>query len=426
MLTIVGSGMTNYSLKEAFEKIKPYYYDVIFMDPHYRDNNENHEIINNVDYKNKIFYGNFSAIKNKILEVLKSNLKINCLYVVTGSPLFYSGSGVVIKYLSDNLPNFNLDNDIKIIDAESSLSYVLAKKGIDSTKVETMSMHGRSKIDIENMFRKKYTFILCDKDSLERISKELKYLPKERYSITVGSRLGYDDEKIFTINDINTYLENNDTEKIHDIMPYVLFLERHFTPSRRITEDDEFLRDRGMITKEFKRSITLSDLELEPNMLMWDVGAGSGSVSIDAYKLYRVKTLMFEKNAKRVEDIKQNLTKHNVIASDVISGDVMETSKGLTEKPDRIFIGGGGSQVAKNIMYFMDKLTDDGIILINYVTLDYIHFVVSTLRENNIKFSVKSLSLTTFKDRNILISEPERLMFQVKIYKNGDKNNDKQ
>ncbi len=403
--------MTNYSLKNVFDRLDKNDYDYIFMDSGYRDNKENNVFLKD---KNNILYGNFSFVRDSLLEYVKNDSTLNYLYVVTGSPLFYSGSGVIIKHLSTHLDNFSADKDLIIIDACSSLSYVLRKKGIDSSKVETLSMHGRTKIDLGGMFRKRYTFVLCDKYSLSRINDAFRYLNPENYSIMVGSRLGYNDESVFNVNNLEAFLNTTDVEKL---MPYVLLIERYFTPSSGITDDDEFLRDRGMITKSFKRGLTLAELDLSSNMLMWDVGAGSGSISIDAYKQYKVRSVMFEKNEKRASDIEQNLTKHNIIASNVVVGDVMETSKELTEKPDRIFVGGGGVNVAQNIMYFVDKLADGGLMLINYVTLDYIHFVVGQLRDNNIRFDVKSLSLTTFKDRNILISEPERLMFQIKIYK---------
>ncbi len=415
LLTIIGSGMSNYSLESVASRINLNEYDAVFMDTKYSDNESNDNFLMPI---RELMLGDFSFIRATLVDRMQNNKNANYLYVVTGSPLFYSGCGVILKKLVGEIPDFSVEENAIIIDNTSSLSYILSKRGIDSNKVGCMSMHGRTKIDIESLFKKEYTFILSDDNTLHRMKNALEYLTKDDYTLTLGSRLGYPDEKISTGHCLDEFLNIYNPEQD---TPYVIMLQRHFTPSIEATPDDEFFSDGGMITKSFKRAITIADLELKPNMLLWDVGAGSGSISIDAYKKHRVSTVLFEKNGKRVSDIKKNLTKHKVVGCKVIDGDVLETSKTLTEKPDRIFIGGGGVDVSRNIMYFFDKMSDDGIILINYVTLDYIHNVLQTLRDNNIKFEVRSISLTTFKDINILISEPERLMFQIKIYKNNKK-----
>ena len=70
-----------------------------------------------------------------------------------------------------------------------------------------------------------------------------------------------------------------------------------------------------------KRAITLNSLELQPNLLMWDIGAGSGAVSIDAYKVFKVRTILFEKNPDQCAFIKENLSAHKVAATQLIEGD---------------------------------------------------------------------------------------------------------
>ena len=61
-----------------------------------------------------------------------------------------------------------------------------------------------------------------------------------------------------------------------------------------------------MITKQYKRDLSLQNLDLQPNQTLWDIGAGSGSCGIEAYKRYKVKTIFFEKQPQRIKYIKQN------------------------------------------------------------------------------------------------------------------------
>ncbi len=63
-----------------------------------------------------------------------------------------------------------------------------------------------------------------------------------------------------------------------------------------------------MITKEYKRNLSLQQLDLEPNQILWDIGAGMEFVPLRPFKRYRVKSILFEKNPKRCEFIKENLT----------------------------------------------------------------------------------------------------------------------
>ncbi len=79
-----------------------------------------------------------------------------------------------------------------------------------------------------------------------------------------------------------------------------------------LSRDNEFKTERGMITKEYKRNLSLQQLDLEPNQILWDIGAGSGSCAIEAFKRYRVKTILFEKSPKRCEFINRRPGNHYV------------------------------------------------------------------------------------------------------------------
>ncbi len=79
--------------------------------------------------------------------------------------------------------------------------------------------------------------------------------------------------------------------------PYVLLVEKKFNSSP-LSKDYEFKTERGMITKEYKRNLSLQQLDLEPNQILWDIGAGSGSCAIEAFKRYRVKLFYLKKILK--------------------------------------------------------------------------------------------------------------------------------
>ncbi|MCK7484387.1 MAG: hypothetical protein MZU97_01650 [Bacillus subtilis] len=109
-----------------------------------------------------------------------------------------------------------------------------------------------------------------------------------------------------------------------EFMPYVILIEKKYSSPVKFTNDDDFKTNAGMITKTEKRMLTLEALQLSSNQILWDIGAGSGAVSVDAYKLFKVKTLLFEKNKEQCDFIKQNLSYHKVVGAELFEGEALE------------------------------------------------------------------------------------------------------
>lgn len=379
MLTIAGSGINDYSLKELAEKVNFSDYEFIVADVNF-NKPENKALIPDIKFLP------FREIKPFILE----NTGRKILYIVTGSPLFFSAAGEF--------------SDANIIPAESSKDYLLKKLKIAENEVVSLSLHGRESIDLTKFLSSKYTFILCDKDSAGKISKATEYI-RDNLIFYLGSKLGSSHEKIEKVN----------IDQINAECPYVLLIEKKFIPV-----NDVFETNAGMITKPDKRAITLQALELQPNMAMWDIGAGSGSVSIDAYKLYKINTVLFEKNESQCEFIKKNLTNHNVAAAKLLKGNILETYFDQ-QKPDRIFIGGGGEDVLSKLHLFYGELKDNGILVANIIMLENLAEAVQSLKNSGIDFDLRRIDLTYYKKFNdgvnLRMPEPERSLYQLILRK---------
>lgn len=385
MVTIVGSGMGEYN----FDNIDLDFtqYDIIFCDKNYDVNLAN------------IKKGGFREVKESILD----NLDKDILYIVSGSPLFFSGALIILDFLRKRSIEF------RIIDNTSSLNYMLSHNGISLMQTNSISLHGKSKIDLEKFLTLKYTFVLCDDKTPLFLKNALDYLDEKDISIILGERFGYSDESF-------RYVTIQDMVENPPRMPYSLLIERNFKPLATISSEDEIEHENGMITKEYKRHISLQNLNLSPNMLMWDVGAGSGSVSIDGYKRYKIKTILFEKNIKRANMIKNSLNKHKIIDTKLYIGEASEDYKKETSTPERIFIGGGGEKVIRELDYLYNRLSDGGIMVANFVTLVHLTTAINVLKNANIEFDIKSISLTTYK-MSLLLPEPERVMHQIIVKK---------
>jgi len=386
MLTIAGNGMGDYTFANLSINVDEF--DRIVCDKNFKEEGEN------------ILKVGFKEAKEYILENYNRE---NILYVVTGSPLFYSAGILIAK----KLPH----EQVKIINNTSSKSYLLEKLFISETEVESISLHGRERIDLSKFLVNKYTFVLCDMFTIGRIKEATKYLSPDDIEVTIGYKLGYDDEVIEQIN-----LFDHAHKAFNQTFPFVLLIKRLFSPKPVMSLDSDFETERGMITKQYKRHLSLQNLDLEANQILWDVGAGSGSCAIEAYKRYRVKTVLFEKQEQRSAFIKTNLTAHHVCDTELLEGNAEELFESVKANPDRIFVGGGGEKVIARLPYLYERLAENGVMLINAITLKNLTQMITVLNEAKIEYKVISLSLTTYKGKLDLI-EPERQLFQIKVCK---------
>ncbi|MDF1875302.1 precorrin-6Y C5,15-methyltransferase (decarboxylating) subunit CbiT [Sulfurimonas sp. SAG-AH-194-I05] len=386
MVTIAGSGMGAYN----FDNIRVDFsqYEMIFCDQNFQTDLSN------------VVKGSFKVVKAAILE----NLDKEILYIVSGSPTFFSGAILILNVLKRENIAF------RILDNTSSLNYMLAQTGVSLVKTGIVTLHGKSRVDLESFLVKEHTFIICDEDTPKILKEATAYLDEADFGIMLGEHFGYEDEK-FSQTTLDTMLKNPPK------MPYALLITRNFTPLPTISSEDSIEHENGMITKQYKRHISLQNLDLHPNMLVWDVGAGSGSVSIDAYKRYKIRSIMFEKNEKRAKMIENSLKKHKILSTKLYIGEASVDYKVEQSTPERIFVGGGGDKVISELDYLYKRLAEGGTMVANFVTLQHLTTAINTLKKAEIKFDIKSISLTTYT-MSLLMPQPERVMHQIIVRKN--------
>jgi precorrin-6Y C5,15-methyltransferase (decarboxylating) len=132
---------------------------------------------------------------------------------------------------------------------------------------------------------------------------------------------------------------------------------------------DEFFEHDGQITKAEIRALTLSALAPRRGELLWDIGAGSGSVAIE-FILADAKNsaIAIERNPVRAERIKRNALALGTPGLRVVEGSAPEVLRDLP-RPHKIFIGGGPT-VTGLIEAALDALRPGGILAVNGVTLE--------------------------------------------------------
>lgn len=130
--------------------------------------------------------------------------------------------------------------------------------------------------------------------------------------------------------------------------------------------ESHFAHRSGMITKAEVRAIVLGKLALPAAGVLWDVGAGSGSVGIEAARLRPgLRVFAIEKGADDCARIRANAEMH-AVSIDVIEGVAPDVLVSLPD-PDRVFIGGGGIGVLDTAL---SRLRPAGVIVANYTIVD--------------------------------------------------------
>ena len=234
-----------------------------------------------------------------------------------------------------------------------------------------VSAHGRGvKAAVDRIVANDKAAILTDETNTPKaIAKELLERGRDGYAAWLCESLGGEQERIIET-DVRGLLEI-------DAAPLnVLILIKQYESAGEGQSswlgipDEDFATVKKLITKEEVRVITLAKLRLRHDMTLWDIGAGSGSVSIEAdHLLPNGKILAIERNPECREFIKQNLQKFNARNITLVDGHAPECLDDLPD-PDRVFIGGSGGHLWEILEITDRRLPAEGRIVLNAITLD--------------------------------------------------------
>jgi len=319
------------------------------------------------------YFSNFSGKTIEITKDLKEFCKIikklredkkNIVVLASGDPLFY-GIG---NYLSRQLGKDN----VNIIPNINSVSAAFSKINEPWHDAEVISLHGRNfeKKILDRFIDNNKLAVLTDaNNSPTFIYNTLLNNNITDFNIYVFEHLGEKTESI-------KYFKSGESLRGDFLEPNVMIFLRKTQKNAKQTKKiylgmplNCFKHENEMITKPEIRVISLSKLMLEKNHIFWDLGAGSGSVSIEAS--YYIKTgqiYAVEKNINRIKDIEENKKQFNVSNLKIIQGILPEAIDSLPD-PDRIFIGGGGPELKTIIKKASKRLLPEGIIVINAVLI---------------------------------------------------------
>lgn len=255
---------------------------------------------------------------------------------------------------------------VRVYPAPSSVALAFAAQGWSWDDAVVASAHGRALAPaIRAAAGAAKAAVLTDPlHPPQAVGAELLKHQVER-TVVVASRLGEPDESLVT-----TDLPGLSAGQF-DPMSVVLLVDPHHPNAEEPTarwgrDDDEFAHRGGMITKAEVRAVALGKLALPTTGVLWDVGAGSGSVGIECAALApRLEVYSIERHASDAERIRANAATHRVDL-EVVVGEAPGVLADLPD-PHRVFIGGGGIGVLDECLL---RLGPGGVVVATYVLLD--------------------------------------------------------
>lgn len=163
--------------------------------------------------------------------------------------------------------------------------------------------------------------------------------------------------------------------------------------------DTMFSHSSGMITKEELRVVSLSKLELDRKSVVWDIGACSGSVAIEAALLAPFGTTWaMEKDGKRLTDIRKNKKRFKAFNLEIIAGEAPACIPTDLPAPDAVFVGGGGKGVGEILRAVSKRIKRGGRVVVNAVTIETAGAAFGFFKKSGWECEMALLSLTKARD----------------------------
>jgi precorrin-6B C5,15-methyltransferase / cobalt-precorrin-6B C5,C15-methyltransferase len=273
-----------------------------------------------------------SSIESSIASILKYRGQPVCV-LASGDPLWYGIGVTLLRHISIA--------EMTIIPAPSTFSLACAKLGWSLTAVETLSLCGRSPDFLSGILAPNSQLLILSAgaDTPQVVADLLTLRGYGDSQFTVLEHLGGERERV--ISGIARSWSKSDLAALN-IIAVECHIDPTATPLNRLPglPDSAYHHD-GQLTKREVRAITLAALAPMPGELLWDVGAGCGSIGIEWLRSHpRCRAISIEQHSHRLEFISDNMAALGTPHLQLVQGKA-PTALADLPIPDAIFIGGG-------------------------------------------------------------------------------------
>ena len=296
--------------------------------------------------------------------------------LASGDPLFF-GIGPLIA------ARFGREH-VEFLPSPSSIQWAFARTGVAWEDADIVSVHGRS-IDgfVSRVRRVAKVAVLTDAENTPaRLAARLIEYGDTHWDAWLCERLAGPDERVrrFTL---ATLAEAHDIDPLNVLLLLRTDAAFRAPPAIPYLHEDAFAKrmpKNGLITKREVRLLSLASLAIVSDAVVWDIGAGSGSVSIEAAMLApRGLVYAIEVDPEGASICRENARAHGADNVRVIEGRAPEALADL-RAPDAVFVGGSKGSMDGIIAASLDALRPGGRLVVNAVTLENVAEAYAAMR----------------------------------------------
>ena len=335
-----------------------------------------------------------SPVSERLDEIDRASKTKRVAVLCSGDPLFF-GIG---RTLADRLGK----ERILVIPNITSIQALCARVCESWDSMETVSFHGRKGETgigrlIDALAGGSKVAVLTDPGHTPRwIAAELIKSGLSECRLIVGEDLGAPSEKVRSFSP-------SDAAGM-DFSPLNVILVKPAEPGARPDREDKpgwifgfgedaFEREAGMITKMEVRAVALASLQLARGQVLWDIGAATGSVSIEAERIARLdRVFAVERNESRYTKLLKNLDKFGSRGVKAVCTRASEAILAFPD-PDRVFIGGSGDDLHTILDAVSRRLLPGGRVVQTVVLLQTLEKVSAFWKDRGFELSVVQLQV---------------------------------
>ena len=291
-------------------------------------------------------------------EVKQEGAGKRVVILASGDPLFFGiGERALEVFGSENvsfLPNV------------TALQKTFARLKLSWNGAQAISVHGREPMEFFPALADPGCIAIYTdpKNTPDRLAKLLLEFGMANRKVAVVEEIGSEEEQCW-----ETDLVTAAGKQFAPLNVMVLYpLEEQQRTIRFGLEDELFRKEKSLITKKEARALILAELQIREDAVMWDVGAGSGSVGIEAIRIAPgLRVYAVEREKGRLEMIRENSQQLGGFGLRTVLGEAPGALQDLPD-PDRVFVGGSGGSLADILEVVEKRLQPEGRVVVSVVT----------------------------------------------------------
>lgn len=341
------------------------------------------------------FWSNISGEKRPLstnipdlIKACQTRGRQQIVVLASGDPGFYGIAGTLLRHFSAD--------ELEIMPHVSSLQLAFARCGLVWQDAALTSVHGRSLAALIGKAKRaaKIGVLTDHKHTPAIIAKTMLAAGLPDCRAVVAENLGLPEERI-----IETRLIDLPEQEFARLTVLLLVQDDGWQPAPTFAPRPEtaYAHRRGLITKQDVRALSLARLALRETDVVWDVGAGSGAVSVEMAELaWRGQVFAIEHDEENLGYIRQNVSRYGVLNVEIVAGQAPNMLRDLPS-PNAVFIGGTGGAM-REILQLIDEVKRPFCrIVVNVATIENLSLALDTMRELDWEVDVTQTAINQSK-----------------------------